>query len=106
MLDDSLKAEIQQAYSQLVSQDGLSPRYGQKLMIAEVARTLGDIALDENGDRTGPPGICVVEAGTGTGVRGGAIVEAALRDDKDDSSHGTSRMSTPGPIVRRLVAGD
>ncbi|MEL0066426.1 MAG: ATP-dependent DNA helicase DinG [Gammaproteobacteria bacterium] len=60
MLSDSLKEEIQAAYSQLLEQKGYKARYCQKLMIAEIARTLGEI------DET-PGRICVAEAGTGTG---------------------------------------
>src|SRR5690606_5386456 len=41
--------------------------YGQKVMIAEIARTLGGIQLDEEGQRIGGNHVCVVEAGTGTG---------------------------------------
>jgi len=67
MLDKQLREEIQQAYSRLVERAGLSPRYGQRLMIAEVAKTLGAIKLADNGERAGPAQICVVEAGTGTG---------------------------------------
>jgi ATP-dependent DNA helicase DinG len=60
MLNDSLKEEIQSAYSRLLDEQGFKPRHCQKAMIAEIARTLGGI-----GDE--PGGICVVEAGTGTG---------------------------------------
>ena len=40
MLTDELKQSIQQAYSNLLESKGLTARYGQRLMIAEVARTL------------------------------------------------------------------
>lgn len=67
MLNDTLKKEIQTAYSQLLEAKGLRSRYGQKLMIADIARTLGGISLDEEGVRETKQHICVVEAGTGTG---------------------------------------
>src|SRR5690606_29529429 len=45
----------------------MKARYGQKLMIAEIARTLGAIDLDDDNVRQSSGHICVVEAGTGTG---------------------------------------
>lgn len=60
MLTDELKDQIQQAYRRWLESKGLRARYGQRLMIAEVARTLSQ-AGDER------PPIAVVEAGTGTG---------------------------------------
>ena len=36
-------------------------------MIAAIANTLGDIEEGDDGERTSENGICVVEAGTGTG---------------------------------------
>lgn len=60
MLNDSLKEEIQTAYSHLLEQKGYKPRRCQKSMIAEIARTLGGVTEE-------PGQICVVEAGTGTG---------------------------------------
>jgi ATP-dependent DNA helicase DinG len=45
----------------------LKARYGQKLMIAEIAKTLGAIATDDENVRTSSGHVCVVEAGTGTG---------------------------------------
>jgi ATP-dependent DNA helicase DinG len=67
MLTDQLKQQIQRAYSQFLESKGMKSRYGQKLMIAEIARTLGAIALDDENRRTTSGHICVVEAGTGTG---------------------------------------
>ncbi|WP_144982488.1 ATP-dependent DNA helicase DinG [Halomonas sp. C22] len=67
MLDNALKADIQQAYRNVVEQLALTPRYGQRLMIAEIARTLGDIQCDSDGKRTSDSHVCVLEAGTGTG---------------------------------------
>jgi len=75
MLPDEVKNAIQSAYRQLLESKGLTPRYGQRLMIAEIARSLGEIGAmadaapaaeeDEHSDHRGP--ICVIEAGTGTG---------------------------------------
>lgn len=67
MLDAALKGEIQGAYRRMVEELSLTPRYGQRLMIAEIARTLGDITQDDDGKRTSDTHVCVLEAGTGTG---------------------------------------
>ena len=67
MLDNALKNDIQQAYRNVVEKLGLIPRYGQRLMIAEIARTLGDIECDSEGKRVSDSHVCVLEAGTGTG---------------------------------------
>ena len=61
MLADSVKDKIQSAYKQMIAAKQLTPRYGQRLMIAEIAKCLATIpSADE-------PPICVIEAGTGTG---------------------------------------
>jgi len=67
MLTDSLKKKIQSSYSEFLSNRELKARYGQKLMIAEIAKTLGNISLDDEEIRDSEGHICVVEAGTGTG---------------------------------------
>jgi len=67
MLSGDVKKDIQKAYSQFLQSKGLTARYGQKLMIAEVARTLGSIELNDEGERESRGHVCVVEAGTGTG---------------------------------------
>jgi ATP-dependent DNA helicase DinG len=67
MLTDELKQRIQGAYSHLLQSKSLKPRYGQKLMMAEVARTLASPDVDSDGRRVGEAPVCVVEAGTGTG---------------------------------------
>lgn len=66
-LDKAIKQTIQQAYTAFLESRNLKARYGQKMMIAEVARTLGTIQLSGDGQRSGGQHICVVEAGTGTG---------------------------------------
>ena len=72
VLTDKLKKTIQTAYSNLLESKELKPRYGQKLMIADIARTLGNI------DREDPeiPYVCTLEAGTGTGKTIAYIVSA------------------------------
>lgn len=75
MLPDQIKEEIQQAYKQILASKSLRPRYGQRLMIAEIARALSvidaegqqaDDSPDTADDKDCGP-VCVVEAGTGTG---------------------------------------
>jgi ATP-dependent DNA helicase DinG len=58
-IPSDLKQQIQQAYSGYLESRQLKPRYGQKLMIAEIIKGL--LETDQN------PPVCVVEAGTGTG---------------------------------------
>lgn len=67
MLDKQLKQSIQQAYSAFLSNRGLQSRYGQKMMIAEIARVMGGISQNSEGERNGGSHISVTEAGTGTG---------------------------------------
>ena len=67
MLDDSLKTRIQTAYSRFLESRRLRARAGQKLMIAAVARLVGNVPTDAEGVRTGGPAVCAIEAGTGTG---------------------------------------
>lgn len=71
MLTDLVKKQIQSAYSKFLENKNLKSRFGQKMMIAEIAKTFGNIELDEENvrevsDQSGNH-ICVVEAGTGTG---------------------------------------
>jgi ATP-dependent DNA helicase DinG len=66
LLTDELKDQIRQAYSAVLEQKSLSPRWGQRQMIAEIANTLGRVAGP--GERAeGGATVCVIEAGTGTG---------------------------------------
>ncbi|MCX4028518.1 ATP-dependent DNA helicase DinG [Spartinivicinus marinus] len=67
MLNKELKQTIQRAYSQFLEQQSLKPRYGQKLMIAEIAKSLAAVQVDDEGNRESDPAVCAVEAGTGTG---------------------------------------
>ena len=63
MLADEVKDKIQSVYRQLLESRELTPRYGQRLMIAEIAKTLAILGSDEDCE----PPVCVIEAGTGTG---------------------------------------
>lgn len=65
-LTDDVKQQIQQAYRDVLAGKDVRARYGQRLMIAEIARYMGEIT-DNDGQRTSPAAACVVEAGTGTG---------------------------------------
>lgn len=67
MLSTELKSQIQGAYSRFLEAKSLKPRYGQRLMIAEIAKVLGAIKSDDEGKRLGDPAVVAVEAGTGTG---------------------------------------
>jgi len=91
MLNDELKTTIQSVYREFLASRELTPRHGQKLMIANIANTLANINVDSDGVRlhlnpdsvnadpqhnkqstnkeqqTDQPHLCVIEAGTGTG---------------------------------------
>src|SRR5690625_2626395 len=66
MLSDALKQQSQQAYTQFLNNKGLKARYGQKLMIAEIAKTLGAIDLVDQNVRQSEGHDCVIEACKGT----------------------------------------
>ena len=66
MLNEDLKGAIRQAYSAIIEGRSLTPRWGQRQMIAEIANTLARIpAPGEAPPKL--PAVCVIEAGTGTG---------------------------------------
>jgi len=67
MLSPELKTDIQSAYTRLLDAKGYKARDCQKQMIADIANTLGNIEVDEKGQRTSGNSVCVIEAGTGTG---------------------------------------
>ncbi|CAA0114167.1 putative ATP-dependent helicase DinG [BD1-7 clade bacterium] len=67
MLTQAQKQSIQQAYSAFLKNRSLKPRQGQKMMIGQIARTLGAIERDGDGNRINDAGVCAIEAGTGTG---------------------------------------
>ncbi len=60
MLSAELKSQIQGAYTRFLEAKELKPRYGQRLMIAEVAKALGVIKEDEEGHREGEPAVVAV----------------------------------------------
>lgn len=67
MLSEEQKSSIQSSYRKFTSREGFKPRYGQRVMIAEIAKYLGGIETNSEGLRSSDPKVCVVEAGTGTG---------------------------------------
>ncbi len=67
MLDDALKQTIQDGYRAFLKARKLKPRLGQKQMIGAVANTLAAIEQDSEQKRISNNGLCVIEAGTGTG---------------------------------------
>ncbi len=67
MLSDVLKDQIREAYAAIMAGKGLSPRWGQRQMIAEIANTLARIAPATGRADPEAPAVCVIEAGTGTG---------------------------------------
>lgn len=67
MLREEQKKSIQTSYSRFTGREGFKPRYGQRVMIAEIAKYLGAIETNSEGLRKSDPKVCVVEAGTGTG---------------------------------------
>jgi ATP-dependent DNA helicase DinG len=66
LLTDALKDDIPQAYNALMESKQLTPRWGQRQMIAEIANTLGRIP-GPGQPAASEPAVCVIEAGTGTG---------------------------------------
>ncbi len=85
MLTDALKQTIQQCYRALLDKKGYRARYGQRQMIAEIAKTLANIEINDKGLRVGGEHICAVEAGTGTGKTIAYLVAAlpvALEQNK------------------------
>ncbi len=70
MLTDAVKEAIQQSYRRWLDSRGVKARYGQRLMIAEVARALASTAdseHDKSAEEKNSSAIAVIEAGTGTG---------------------------------------
>ena len=66
MLTDELKDDIRAAYNALMESKQLTPRWGQRQMIAEIANTLARIP-PPGAAPAKEPAVCVIEAGTGTG---------------------------------------
>lgn len=66
MLSEDIKNTIRDAYNAIVETKCLTPRWGQRQMIAEIANTLSRIPFP-GGEASDHPAVCVIEAGTGTG---------------------------------------
>jgi len=66
LLDDATKDRIREAYGAIIENKGLTPRWGQRQMIAEIANSLGRIPRAGEAPPA-EPAVCVIEAGTGTG---------------------------------------
>lgn len=66
MLNEDLKDRIREAYNAIVESKSLTPRWGQRQMIAEIANTLSRIPPPGE-NHSDLPAVCVIEAGTGTG---------------------------------------
>lgn len=66
MLSEDIKSKIREAYNAIVESKSLTPRWGQRQMIAEIANTLSRISAS-GADASDQPAVCVIEAGTGTG---------------------------------------
>jgi ATP-dependent DNA helicase DinG len=66
LLTDALKDTIRDAYTAIIESKSLTPRWGQRQMIAEIANTLGRIP-GPGETATEGSAVCVIEAGTGTG---------------------------------------
>jgi ATP-dependent DNA helicase DinG len=66
LLNEDLKESIRAAYNSIIDSKALSPRWGQRQMIAEIANTLARIPQPGEGSAAAPA-VCVIEAGTGTG---------------------------------------
>ncbi len=69
MLSDDLKKQIQTCYSTILENKQVKPRVGQRLMIADIARVLGNIDNNIEDQENNSPihNIAIIEAGTGTG---------------------------------------
>ncbi|WOJ97921.1 ATP-dependent DNA helicase DinG [Congregibacter brevis] len=78
VLSSSDKDAIRDAYTAITDARGLTPRWGQRQMIAEVANTLALLSpsLDVS-DSQGSP-IAVIEAGTGTGKTIAYVIPALV----------------------------
>ena len=86
-LSDAEKSAIRDAYGAIVEARGLAPRWGQRQMIAEVARVLGRVgappatdAMDAEPEAEGVDAepFAVIEAGTGTGKTIAYVIPALV----------------------------
>ena len=67
LLSDDLRKQIQTGYSTILENKNVKPRVGQRLMIADIARMLGNIDERTEDDKPTNPNIAIIEAGTGIG---------------------------------------
>ncbi|MEM8594263.1 MAG: ATP-dependent DNA helicase DinG [Pseudomonadota bacterium] len=67
MLSSDVKQRIQAAYTQFLESKGWGARHSQRIMIAEIAKSIGAIEYNDGLERVSNKHCCVVEAGTGTG---------------------------------------
>jgi hypothetical protein len=74
------KDAIREAYNAMIAARGLTARWGQRQMIAEVANALARIALPASDAEAGEGGapIAVIEAGTGTGKTIAYVIPAII----------------------------
>ena len=79
-LPQDLKEQIQQLYSSWLQANNHKPRRPQREMIARIANFLGDIELDDAGNRLDAydDQVCIVQAGTGTGKTLAYIIAALV----------------------------
>ena len=84
VLDDADKDAIRGAYNAMIEARGLTPRWGQRQMIAEVARTLARVGAGPTPGSGGGPDtgaaapIALIEAGTGTGKTLAYVIPALI----------------------------
>jgi ATP-dependent DNA helicase DinG len=72
------KDAIREAYGAIIEARGLSARWGQRQMVAEVANALARIALPLADDTEIASPIAVIEAGTGTGKTIAYVIPAII----------------------------
>ncbi|HAZ7869384.1 ATP-dependent DNA helicase DinG [Klebsiella pneumoniae] len=58
---------IAKAYQSFLDKKGVTARMGQKRMMNLCYGLVNSIKVDDSGNRTSAPAVCVIEAGTGTG---------------------------------------
>ena len=78
VLEEQHKKTIQKAYSAFLEKKSLTARFGQKQMIAEIARELGKIEQNAEGIRSSSSSVTVIEAGTGTGKTVGYLIPSVV----------------------------
>ena len=69
MLADDIKDLIQESYRQLLKSRELTPRYGQRLMIAEIAKQLAEIGSARVPSKDQPTSQASASGPVSTGVQ-------------------------------------